>query len=96
MLRRQFRRVASALTRHVPEPHPAQGKRTEGTRGGFRLAAAEFAHRAVSLPEAAYATIAFLSDTLDWLNPFHHGTACSDGIDEEIHASEPSQFIHHL
>lgn len=74
-----------------------QGKRTEGTLGGFRRAAAEFAHRAVFLPEAAaHAAIAFLSDTLDWLNPLHHGAAFDDGIDEEIHVSEPSQFIHHL
>lgn len=73
-----------------------QGKRTEGTRGGFRGAAAEFAHRAVFLPEAAHAAIAFLSDTLDWLNPFHHGAAFNDGIDEEVHPSEPSQFVHHL
>ena len=70
----------------------APGKRA----GHSKRAAAEFARRAVSLPEAAYAAIAFLSETLDWLNPLHHGAACSDGINEEIITSEPSRLILHI
>jgi len=94
ILKEQFRQVASALTRHATEP--TEERRTGDTRGGFRAAAAEFARRAVSIPDAAHAAIAFLSDTLDWLNPFHHNTATNDGVDAEIHSSAPSPFHHHL
>jgi hypothetical protein len=94
IIREQFRQFASALTRRAPEPE--EEKRSGDARGGFRVAAAEFARRAVLIPEAAYAAIAFLSDTLDWLNPFHYGAACNDAFDEEIHPPEPGPFIHHL
>jgi hypothetical protein len=34
--------------------------------------------RAVRIPAAAFATTSFLSDTLDWLNPWHNNVASQD------------------
>jgi len=60
------------------------------------LAASQIARRVLPIPDAAFAAIAFLSGTLDWLNPFHHDMAATDAIDEEFHIPEPGQFVHHL
>src|ERR1035438_7551924 len=69
-LKRQFREMVNALTRHHPAPEPTQRRRMEDTgRAAFRMAAGKIVRRAVRLPAAAYAaTVTYLGDTLDWLN----------------------------
>lgn len=73
-LRREFRAAVNAITHKAPtpEPKPSRRKRTDETRGGFKMAA-RITHRAARLPHEAYARAeAFLSHTLDWLNQWHH------------------------
>ena len=57
-LRQKFREVVKALTRHAPVPQPTQRRRrTEETRGGFRLFAVKIkrriTHKPMPPPEAA-------------------------------------------
>jgi len=52
--------------------------------------------RTVRLPAAAYVAAAFLSDTLDWLNPWHHETASTSEFAEDFHATEPTHLFPHL
>ena len=64
--------------------------------GRFKPAAAEFARRAVSLPEAAYAAIAFLSDTMDWLNPWHHDAVSCGEVNEDTYHAEQNRLFSHM
>jgi hypothetical protein len=96
-LRRQFREVVNALTRRNPEPHPTQRRRrTEETTGGFILAAQQIMRRSVSLPQAAFAAVVFLTETLDWLNPWHHESINAGALDEELSATEQHHIYPHL
>jgi hypothetical protein len=96
-LKRQFREAVNALTRHDHAPQPAQRRRRTGeASGGFILAARQIMRRSVGVPEAAFAAIAFLSETLDWLNPWHHETMNFDGDDEDFHATEQQHIYPHL
>jgi hypothetical protein len=52
--------------------------------------------RSASIPAAAFAAIAFYSETLDWLNPWHHETADASGPDEEFHATGQQHIYPHL
>lgn len=74
-LKRQFREMVKAITRKPPAPEPTQPRRrTEDTgRSAFRMAARKIVRRAARLPPEAYAVAtAYLSNTLDWLNEWHH------------------------
>jgi len=94
---RQFREVVNALTRPDHAPQPTQRrKRTEKTTGGFILAARQIMRRSIRVPEAAFAAVAFLSETLDCLNPWHHETMNVGGPDEDFHATEQHHIYPHL
>ena len=98
-LKEKFRQLAQSLTPcAAPAPQPTQRRRRteEETRGGFKLAARQIMHRAARLPAAAYAAVAFLSDTLDWLNPWHNETASSDELQEDFHATQHDPLSLHL
>ena len=97
-IREKFRQLAQSLTPcAAPAPQPTQRRRRteEETRGGFKLAARQIMHRAARLPAAAYAAVAFLSDTLDWLNPWHNETASADELHEDFNATEPQHIYPH-
>lgn len=75
-LKQMFREVVKALTGNAPAPVPKSRRRTTDDTGrAFTAAARKILRRAVRLPAAAYAATVFLSETLDWLNPWHHETA---------------------
>jgi hypothetical protein len=38
---------------------------------------------------AAYAAAAFAWNTLDYMNPWHHGMASTSDLDENFHHTEP-------
>jgi hypothetical protein len=96
-IRRQFREVVNALTRHVPTPELKQRrKRTEETTGGFILTATQIMRRSVGVPEAAFTAIAFLSDTLDWLNPWHYEVMSASGLDDDLISTEPNHLFPRL
>jgi len=94
MLKRQFRQLAQSLTpREGPAPQPSQRRRrTEETRGGFNLAARQIMRRAVRLPAAAFAAVAYPSDTLDWLNLWHQ----ADQLHDEFEPAQPQHLYPHL
>ena len=96
-LKEQFRELAKVLTHNALAPHPAQRRRrTEETGRAFRMTAGKIMGRAVRLPAAAYAAVAFLSDTLDWLNPWQgHDTANTDNIDDDFHQTQQYDISHH-
>ncbi len=52
--------------------------------------------RSVGVPQAAFAAIAFLSETLDWLNPWHNEALNFNGLDEEFHVTEQHHIYPHL
>lgn len=57
----------------------------------FRSQAGQIVPRAPQLPAEAYATAtAYLWDTLDWLNPWHHHDA---GSDMEHHDHAPANHL---
>jgi hypothetical protein len=94
MLKEQFRQLAQFLTpREAPTPQPApRRRRREETRGGFNLAARQIMRRAVKIPAAAYAAVAYLSDTLDWLNLWHQ----ADQLHDDFEPSQPQHLYPHL
>jgi len=73
-LKRQFRELVRAITRKPLAPQPAaRRRRAEDTGKAFRMAARKIICRAVCLPAEAYAVAtAYISDTLDWFNPWQH------------------------
>ena len=53
-------------------------------------------HR-IKLPAAAYDAVAYISQTLDWLNPWHHDTDHSNELDGDFHHQETTNhFSPHL
>ncbi len=73
-IKQLFREAIKLLAEKAPEPEPKpRRKRTgEATGRAFRMTANKVMHRAARLPAEAYATAtAYLTDTLDWLNPWH-------------------------
>jgi hypothetical protein len=88
-----FQEVKMRLTRKAHAPQPTPRHRTEETRGGFKRAGEIFMRRSLRLPAAAYYVITCLSDTLDWLNPWHNETASASELNEDFQ-QEPQQ--HHL
>ena len=96
-LRRQFREVVNTLTRHDHAPKPIRRRRrTEETTGGFILAAKQIMRRSVGVPDAAFAAIAFLSETLDWLNPWHNEAISFSELGDDFHATEQQHIYPHL
>jgi len=95
-IKERFRQLARSLTpREAPAPQPTlRRRRTDETRGGFKLAARQIMRRAVRIPAAAYETIAFLSDTLDWLNPWHSGDESNPGEFNESFEPIPQQHLY--
>ena len=93
-LKREFRELMKALTCKPPDPAPARRRKTEDTGRAFAAAARNIMRRAVRLPAAAYAAAVFLSDTLDWLNPWHHETATE--LDENFQHTAPPHLYPHL
>jgi hypothetical protein len=87
MLRRQFRKVASSLTGRAHEAEHIKRQRTEQTGGGIRPSIS------VSLPLAAIAVVTYLSETLDFLNPFYEGMDNIFEHDEDFHISEQNQLF---
>lgn len=93
-LRREFRAAVNAITHKAPapEPKPSRRKQTDETRGGFKMAA-RITHRAARLPREAYAVAnAYLTDTLDWLNQWHH----HDAEEENSHTIQGDHLYPHL
>jgi hypothetical protein len=87
-----------ALTHRNDEPKPSsRRKKGEDTTGGFTLAARQIMSRKVSPPVVAYeAAIDFLTETLDWLNPFHQDSLGGETFDEEFHPPEHDHHSLHL
>jgi hypothetical protein len=96
-LRRQFRQLAQSLTRHAPASQPTQHRRrAEETRGGFSLAARQITRRSETLSAAAFAAVAFIPETLDWLNPFHFDSTGNSELDDDYHCVESNHLFPHL
>jgi type IV secretory pathway TraG/TraD family ATPase VirD4 len=75
------------------ETEPQRRRRTEETgRAAFKMAARNIMRRTIRLPAAAYAAVAFLSDTLDWLNPWHHDTASTSELDDDFTQTRQSDI----
>ena len=93
-LKKQFRECVKHLTGKAPaqEPKPRR-RRTGETRGGFILAAVNIVGRRIRLPAAAYEAAAFLSHTLDWLNPWHHDATSGSELNEDFHYEEPTNHL---
>jgi len=69
-----FRRAAGELAKRARPPPQPRRRRREDAKGTFKLAAANVLRRAAALPMLAEVA-AFLADTLDWLNLWHHDDA---------------------
>ena len=92
-LKREFRELVKALTCETPAPVPQRRRRTTDDTGrAFIAAARNIMRRAVMLPAAAYAAACFLSDTLDWLNPWHHEIATE--LDENFQQPPPQPYLY--
>ena len=76
-IKQLFREAIKLLAEKAsaPEPKPRRKRTGEVTGRAFRMTANKVMHRAARLPAEAYATAtAYLTDTLDWINPWHqHG-----------------------
>jgi hypothetical protein len=72
-IKQLFRAVKNALTRN-DEPAPkVKRKRREETGRAFRMTARKLLQRVARIPTETYArATAYLADTLDWLNQWHH------------------------
>jgi hypothetical protein len=83
-LKRQFREMVKAITDTHPAPHPIQRRRRrEDTGRAFRMTARKIVRRAARIPAAATAAVAYLWDTLDWLNPWHHDASSTDELGDD-------------
>lgn len=90
MLRRQFRKVALSITGRAHEEGRTERNRTEQSGGGIRPLIS------VRLPLAAFAAVAYFSETLDYLNPFYGEIDSLFGHDEDFHTSEQIQLFRDL
>jgi hypothetical protein len=83
-----------AITGNAPAPQPKKRRRTEETgRAAFKMAAKRIMRRAVTVPVIADA-VEFLSDTLDWLNPYWN--AALDEPVDDFQRSEQNDLSLHL
>jgi hypothetical protein len=91
-IKQLFRDVRATLTPPAPAPEP-KPKRRKDTGRAFRMTAKKIMRRASRIPAAAYATAtAYLSDTLDWLNLWHH----HDEVNEDIQPAHTDYLYPHL
>lgn len=90
-IKQLFRDLKNALTGKDDQPAPeVKRKRREETGRAFRMTARKLMRRTIRLPRQAFArATAYLADTLDWLNLWHH----HDDIAEEI---QPATTRDHL
>lgn len=89
---RLFRETGKALTPRDTDPEPKPQRRRSGDTDAavFRTAAKTIMRRAARFPVEAYdAAAAFLSDALDWMNPYWQDDSEPDG---EFH-SIPSNHL---
>lgn len=94
-VKRQFRELVSAITHRAPAPEPEQRRRRgEDTGRAFRMAARKIMRRTARLPIEAYAAATgYLSDTLDWLNQWHHP---DDDASEDFQPMQSDHLYPHL
>jgi hypothetical protein len=93
-LRRQFREVMKAIAPRAAAPQPGKRRRSEDTGKAFRMAARKIIPRTARLPAEAYAAATgYLSDTLDWLNQWHHHDS---GAGNDFHARQGDHLYPHL
>lgn len=93
-LRRQFRECINRLTGHSPAPQPKmRRRRTEDTGRAFRMTARKIMRRTARIPAAATAAVAYLWDTLDWLNQCHH---TDSHLDEDFQPAPSDHLYPHL
>lgn len=87
--------MKNALTGKDDEPAPEmKRKRREETGRAFRMTARKIMRRTVRLPAEAYArATAYLADTLDWLNLWHHN---DEQFTEEIQSAASDHLYPHL
>lgn len=94
---RLFRDLAKALTPKAPAPEPeprARRKGDEDTGRAFRMTARQIMRRAARIPAEAYAkATAYLADTLDWLNQWHH---TADDFTEDVQPAPTDYLYPHL
>jgi hypothetical protein len=95
-LKRQFRAAVNAITHESPAPQLVQRRRgSEDTGRAFRMAARKAMRRAARLPAEAYASAtAYLSDTLDWLNPWNNDAASGSELAEDYDQQPPAQHLY--
>jgi len=91
-----FRTIAKAITqRDDPAPQPKKSRRRRGgedTGRDYRKAARTVLGRAPG--HDLYARAAgFLSDTLDWLNLWHHGDPAGGELAGDCHDSGPDNHL---
>ena len=96
-IRQLFRAVKNALTPKPPAPEPeprARRKGDEDTGRAFRMTARQIMRRAARIPAEAYAkATAYLADTLDWLNQWHH---TADDFTEDVQPAASDHLYPHL
>lgn len=95
-IKQLFRDVKAAVTEKPPEPQQTTRRRSRGETGSaaFKMAASNIMHRAARIPAEAYATAtAYLMDTLDWLNQWHHH---DDDQNEDFRAASNDHLYPHL
>jgi hypothetical protein len=95
-LKKQFRDLARMLTKPADAPEPKARRRRTGDAAEFRKASEKILARAERLPAAAYAAVTFLSDTLDWLNPWHSEPDCTDEIEADFQQTQQDHFSLHM
>jgi hypothetical protein len=81
-IRQLFRHVKNVLTANDAPAPEVKRKRREETGRAFQMTARKLVRRAVRIPAEAYVrATAYLADTFDWLNQWHH----QDDIAEDVH-----------
>jgi hypothetical protein len=92
-VKRLFREMKIALTgKEEPAPDVKRKRRDETTRA-FHMTARNLVRRTVRLPAKAYAkATAYLADTLDWLNLWHH----HDPLAQDVQPAPTEHLYPHL
>ena len=100
-IKAQFRQLASAIMPHTQTPAPAPQRRRSSSedtgQAAFRMAARKIMRRVGRLPAEAYAAAsAYLFDTLDWMNPWHHEPDPQDCPEADETATPQGYLYPHL
>lgn len=92
-LKQLFRDAKNVLTANDAPAPEVKRKRREETGRAFRMTARKLVRRAVRIPAEAYVrATAYLADTLDWLNQWHH----QDDIAEDVQPAPSEHLYPHL